>query len=85
MKDVIEVKTCMEINVEADAVKDRWSRYIGAMGIDAVSKQANARVLMFGLGGLSAEICKNIVLARVKELTLYDPAAFYYKNLTSNF
>jgi len=24
--------------VEADEVKDRWSRYIGAMGIEAVKK-----------------------------------------------
>lgn len=33
-----------------EKVKDRWSRYIGAMGIDAVSKQSKASVLMFGLG-----------------------------------
>lgn len=85
MEDDTEVKTGMEIDVEADAVKDRWSRYIGAMGIDAVSKQANARVLVFGLGGLGAEICKNIVLAGVKELTLCDPAAASYKDLASNF
>ena len=57
-KDDEEVKTNMEINVESDEVKDRWSRYIGAMGIDAVSKQANARVFLYGLGGLGAEIAK---------------------------
>jgi hypothetical protein len=27
-----------EMDVEADEVKDRWSRYIGAMGIEAVKK-----------------------------------------------
>jgi len=26
------------MNVEDDAVKDRWSRYIGAMGVEAVAK-----------------------------------------------
>jgi hypothetical protein len=27
-----------EMNVDDDAVKDRWSRYIGAMGVEAVAK-----------------------------------------------
>jgi len=26
------------MNVEDEAVKDRWSRYIGAMGVEAVAK-----------------------------------------------
>jgi len=26
------------MNVDDDAVKDRWSRYIGAMGVEAVAK-----------------------------------------------
>jgi hypothetical protein len=26
------------INIEDEKVKDRWSRYIGAMGIEAVAK-----------------------------------------------
>jgi hypothetical protein len=26
------------ININDEAVKDRWSRYIGAMGIEAVAK-----------------------------------------------
>jgi hypothetical protein len=30
------------IDVEDEKVKDRWSRYIGAMGVEAVSKQAKA-------------------------------------------
>ena len=27
-----------EIDVDDEAVKDRWSRYIGAMGVEAVAK-----------------------------------------------
>lgn len=27
-----------EIDIESEEVKDRWSRYICAMGIDAVAK-----------------------------------------------
>jgi hypothetical protein len=34
---VIDAKP-LEININDDKVKDRWSRYIGAMGIEAVAK-----------------------------------------------
>ena len=27
-----------ELNIDDEAVKDRWSRYIGAMGVEAVAK-----------------------------------------------
>lgn len=40
----------MDINDEK--VKDRWSRYIGAMGLDAVNKQSKASILMFGISAL---------------------------------
>jgi molybdopterin/thiamine biosynthesis adenylyltransferase len=61
-----------DIDVEDEAVKDRWSRYIGAMGIDAVKKQASANVFLSGAGGLGIEIAKNIVLAGCKRFTLHD-------------
>lgn len=37
-----------EIDIEDEAVKDRWSRYIGAMGIEAVEKQASAKIFLSG-------------------------------------
>ena len=61
-----------EIDINDDKVKDRWSRYIGVMGIDAVAKQAKARILISGLGYLGAEIAKNIILAGCKELIIHD-------------
>lgn len=39
-----------ELSFEDEKVKDRWSRYIGAMGIDAVNKQSKASVFVLGLG-----------------------------------
>jgi FlaA1/EpsC-like NDP-sugar epimerase len=60
------------ININDDKVKDRWSRYIGAMGIEAVAKQAESRILICGLGAIGVEIAKNIVLAGCKELILFD-------------
>lgn len=51
---------------------DRWSRYIGAMGMDAVKKQAGSSILISGMGPLGIEIAKNIVLSGVKQLTIHD-------------
>lgn len=31
-----------------NVIQDRWSRYIGAMGIEAVKKQAESSVLLLG-------------------------------------
>ena len=67
-----ENKEAKQIDVTNDTVKDRWSRYIGAMGIEAVAKQAEATVLLSGLGGLGVEIAKNLVLAGCLELILHD-------------
>ena len=50
-----------ELNVNDSKVKDRWSRYIGAMGIDAVRKQACAKVMLVNVGALGVEIAKNIM------------------------
>jgi molybdopterin/thiamine biosynthesis adenylyltransferase len=60
------------MNINDEKVKDRWSRYIGAMGIEAVAKQAESRVLIVGLGPLGIEIAKNIILAGCKELIILD-------------
>lgn len=42
------------------------------MGIEAVAKQAESRILIFGLGPIGVEIAKNIILAGCKELILVD-------------
>lgn len=60
------------INIDDEKVTNRWSRYIGAMGIEAVQKQANAQICLFGLNALGVEIAKNIVLSGVKSLTIID-------------
>jgi len=42
-------------------------------------------VLIVGLRGLGVEIAKNIALAGVKSLTLYDPAPAAISDLSSQF
>ena len=85
VEDDEEGRVAQEINIDDEGVKDRWSRYIGAMGIDAVAKQASSRILIHGLGGLGAEIAKNLVLAGCKELTLCDSELTQFRDLSSNF
>jgi molybdopterin/thiamine biosynthesis adenylyltransferase len=73
------------MNIEDEKVKDRWSRYIGAMGIEAVAKQAESRILISGLGPLGVEIAKNIVLAGCKELILHDDKIPNIEDLSGQF
>jgi molybdopterin/thiamine biosynthesis adenylyltransferase len=73
------------MSVDDAGVKDRWSRYIGVMGIEAVRKQATAQVLISGLDGLGVEIAKNITLSGVKRLTLHDKHCTSYEDLSSQF
>lgn len=73
------------LDITDEKVKDRWSRYIGAMGIEAVAKQANASVFLTGMGPLGVEIAKNIVLSGVKRFTLHDDMDCNYIDLAGQF
>lgn len=66
-------------------MKDRWSRYIGAMGIDAVSKQSKADILVFGLGPVALEVIKNLVLSGCRKLTIVDDKLVRYEDLSGGF
>ena len=74
-----------DINVEDDAVKDRWSRYIGAMGVEAVAKQAAANIFVSGAGALGVEISKNLVLSGCKSFTLHDTQPITQRDLSGQF
>ena len=73
------------MNIEDEAVKDRWSRYIGAMGVEAVAKQASANVFLSGAGALAIEIAKNLVLAGCKSFTLHDYRPITYREFSGQF
>ncbi len=66
------IDTTKKIDIDDEAVKDRWSRYIGAMGVEAVAKQAAANIFLSGAGTLGIEIAKNLVLSGCKSFTLHD-------------
>eukprot|EP00043_Microstomoeca_roanoka_P006658 m.64767 g.64767 ORF g.64767 m.64767 type:complete len:335 (+) comp13507_c1_seq5:245-1249(+) len=63
----------------------QYDRQIRLWGLDAQKRIRNARLLVFGAGGLSVEVCKNLVLAGVKSLTLCDPAPTSEADLSAQF
>ncbi|XP_028320241.1 SUMO-activating enzyme subunit 1 [Gouania willdenowi] len=50
----------------------QYDRQIRLWGLDAQKRLRGSRVLLAGLGGLGAEVAKNLILAGVKKLTLLD-------------
>jgi ubiquitin-activating enzyme E1 len=62
-----------------------YSRQLYVLGKEAMLKMQNSRVLVVGLGGLGIEIAKNLALAGVKSLGLYDPAQVTLRDLLTQF
>lgn len=73
------------MSVDDGDVKDRWSRYIGVMGMEAVRKQAKASVLVSGLDSLGVEVAKNVILSGVKRLSLHDQQKATSADLSGQF
>ena len=57
------------------------SRYV--LGHEAMRKMAAANILVCGMGGLGAEIAKDLVLGGVKSVMLQDDQAATYQDLSS--
>lgn len=55
------------------------------MGIDAVSKQAKASILVFGIGPFSLEVVKNLILSGCKRLTICDSNNVVLEDLSGGF
>lgn len=62
-----------------------YSRQLYVLGHDAMKKMARSSVLVVGCDGLGIEIAKNIILAGVKSVQLYDPVPCVITDLSSNF
>lgn len=55
------------------------------MGIDAVSKQSKADILVFGLNPLALEVVKNLVLSGCRRLTICDEKLVTIEDLAGGF
>ena len=62
-----------------------YSRQLYVYGHDAQRKLASSNILIIGLNGLGVETAKNIILAGVKSVTLYDNTLITYSDLSSQF
>lgn len=62
-----------------------YSRQLYVLGHEAMKRMGASNVLVVGLKGLGVEIAKNIALAGVKSLTLYDTAPVQIADLSAQF
>ena len=71
-----------QLSDEEAAIYDRQLRI---WGVEAQTRMRASRVLLIGMGGLAAEIAKNVVLTGVGSLTLLDAVDASLLDLASNF
>ncbi|KAJ7468083.1 ubiquitin activating enzyme [Mycena latifolia] len=62
-----------------------YSRQLYVLGHEAMKKMATSNVLIVGAQGLGVEIAKDIVLAGVKSVTIFDPEPVTVQDLSSQF
>ncbi|WVQ99264.1 hypothetical protein IAU59_006396 [Kwoniella sp. CBS 9459] len=62
-----------------------YSRQLYVLGHEAMKKMASSNVLVVGMKGLGVEIAKNVALAGVKTVTIYDPAPTEIADLGTQF
>lgn len=86
--------TVMEVDNPAAAIEQLkngdideslYSRQLYVLGHEAMKRMGSSNVLVVGLKGLGVEIAKNIALAGVKSLTLFDPQPAQIADLSSQF
>lgn len=73
------------MQVDQDIDESLYSRQLYVLGKEAMQKMATSNVLIIGLGGLGVEIAKNVALAGVKSLALYDPEPATIADLAGQF
>jgi len=72
--------------METDDVDESlYSRQLYVMGHEAQKKMAKASILIIGLDGLGVETAKNVILAGVKSVSLFDNTLTTYEDLASQF
>ena len=67
--------------METDDVDESlYSRQLYVMGHEAQKKMAKASILIIGLDGLGVETAKNVILAGVKSVSLFDNTPTTYED-----
>lgn len=85
----VDLATRMQVDESVvghtDIDESLYSRQLYVLGHEAMRRMGASNVLIVGLKGLGVEIAKNIALAGVKSLTLYDPAPVQLPDLSAQF
>ncbi|PFH52661.1 hypothetical protein AMATHDRAFT_74124 [Amanita thiersii Skay4041] len=84
MSATTNIAAKMDID-EAAIDEGLYSRQLYVLGHEAMKKMAASNVLIVGMQGLGVEIAKNVVLAGVKSVTIYDPNPVTVQDLSSQF
>lgn len=74
----------MAAELSADEIQ-QYDRQLRLWGLTAQTRLRDARVLLVNIGGLGAEIAKNLVLAGIGSLTLLDTHLVVLSDLGSQF
>lgn len=77
------VEQLKDANGEID--ESLYSRQLYVLGHEAMKRMGSSNILVVGMRGLGVEIAKNIALAGVKSLTLFDPKPAALQDLSSQF
>ncbi|KAH7916131.1 hypothetical protein BJ138DRAFT_1122053 [Hygrophoropsis aurantiaca] len=76
----------VKMDVDEAAIDEGlYSRQLYVLGHEAMKKMAASNILIVGLQGLGAEIAKNVCLAGVKSVTLYDPEPVTIQDLSTQY
>ncbi|KZW04092.1 ubiquitin activating enzyme [Exidia glandulosa HHB12029] len=62
-----------------------YSRQLYVLGHEAMKRMAASNVLIVGMRGLGVEIAKNVILAGVKSVSIFDPDPVTIQDLSSQF
>ncbi|KIJ19978.1 hypothetical protein PAXINDRAFT_7243 [Paxillus involutus ATCC 200175] len=84
MSNTTNLATRMDVD-EAAIDEGLYSRQLYVLGHEAMKKMATSNILIVGLQGLGAEIAKNVCLAGVKSVTLYDPEPVTLQDLSTQY
>ncbi|EPQ59902.1 hypothetical protein GLOTRDRAFT_125688 [Gloeophyllum trabeum ATCC 11539] len=62
-----------------------YSRQLYVLGHEAMKRMAASNILIVGVQGLGVEIAKNVCLAGVKSVTIFDPEPVKIQDLSTQF
>jgi ubiquitin-activating enzyme E1 len=84
MADTSNLAANMDVD-EAAIDEGLYSRQLYVLGHEAMKRMAVSNVLIIGVQGLGVEIAKNVVLAGVKSVTIYDPEPVTAHDLSTQY